>query len=91
MTAKRAAGRVKTVQLTRQGVRNLDGPRMDGMGHNGNRSVTCPHHRDPAFPVERRDLIVEVPDAFGALEMKTVNAYYCTGCGDKRWDDSEGS
>lgn len=75
------------MQLTRQGVRNLNGPLMNGHGHNGNASVTCPHHRDPSFPVERRDLIVSAEHGY----TKTVNAYYCTGCGDKRWDDSEGS
>lgn len=32
---------------TRQGVRDLNGPRMNGTGYNGHKSATCAHHRAP--------------------------------------------
>ncbi len=39
--------RISLVKLTRQGVRDLNGPAANGAGYNGHRSTSCPHHRDP--------------------------------------------
>ncbi len=38
---------VRAVNLTRQGVRDLNGPNANGTGYNGRRDATCMHKRDP--------------------------------------------
>lgn len=38
---------VRFVNLTRQGVRDLNGPHGNGTGYNGRRDATCMHKRDP--------------------------------------------
>lgn len=78
------------MRLTSQGVRDLNGPHLNGSGYNGRRSASCPHYRSPDVPVERREEVVEVRDPdTGYRDVRTVNAFYCTNCGERRWDETE--
>ncbi len=72
------------VAATRQGVRNLNGPNMDGTKHNG-RSASCAHFRAP-------DLIPTVVRSntelhSASLTLEIVYSTYCTGCGVKLFDN----
>ena len=72
------------VELTRQGVRNLNGPKMDGR-YNGRRHANCPHHKSPDYPTFRTDTVREVEVEEGYKKLKKVSVYYCSGCGEERW------
>lgn len=66
-------------EVTRQGVRNLNGPRMNGRGHNGHRS-TCSHANALPFDEIR---MVEIEDTFGNVidkRAKTVRVQRCAFC-----------
>lgn len=74
--------------VTRQGVRNLNGPRMNGSGYNGRRGVTCPHYRDPHFPTQRcREVIAH--DEGGVQVIGETSVYRCTACGEVRFTGDE--
>lgn len=79
--------------LTRQGVRDLNGPDMNGRGHNGHRAVTCPHYKNPHYPttrVKRRlgeDERGLCDDEFA--DAVTIDVYVCTGCGEERFTGAE--
>jgi hypothetical protein len=57
--------------LTKHGVRNLNGPHMNGTGHNG-KSPSCPHWKAPDLPVYR-------------AEGPRGTECRCTMCGESRW------
>jgi hypothetical protein len=67
--------------LTRQGVRNLDGPHMDGTGHNA-RIASCPHYRAPdmipAYTLSSTKLVA-------GLAVTTFDAY-CSGCDERLYN-----
>ena len=73
--------------LTRHGVRNLNGPKLDGRNHNG-RAISCAHYKTPdmpTYPVERV-MSVEVE---GRKVTKMVRAHHCSSCGELRFTDAE--
>lgn len=61
---------------TRQGVRDLNGPKLDGRGVNGHRAVTCPHFVDPSHPTTR-------------TTRGGNDVYVCNGCGEVRYTEAE--
>ena len=71
-------------RLTGQGVRDLNGPAMDGR-YNGRRHSNCAHHRNPHYPVYREDALRMVEDVEGGTREKKVSVYKCTSCGEERW------
>lgn len=70
--------------VTRQGVRNLNGPKLDGRNHNG-RSISCEHYRNPETPTlpEMRIVNVDTP------EQKLVRVHLCAYCRELRFTDEE--
>jgi hypothetical protein len=70
-------------QLTRQGVRNLNGPKLDGR-YNGRRTDICPHKRSPDYPVTRSEGVRPV-ELDGIETLKKVSIYLCSACGEERW------
>lgn len=69
---------MKIVKYTRQGVRDLNGPRMNGTGYNGHRSTTCPHHRDPQSVPQYTRSTMSVDDKGFPV---TLYATCCSLCG----------
>lgn len=68
-------------QLTKHGVRDLNGPHLNGRAHNG-RAKSCPHFRVLDYPTERVEELREVDGV-----TKSVGVHRCTGCGKDRWTD----
>lgn len=80
---------IRTVEITKQGVRNLNGPRADGSGHNGKRA-SCPHFRAPGIvPTYKAPELVTRPNAAGDERVVSVMASYCSGCGMRLYDSGE--
>jgi hypothetical protein len=71
---------MRRVKLTRQGVRDLNGPRFDGTGYNGHKSASCAHHKAPDI-TPRHTLIKTVTDARGF--PKDIRYDCCSICGDQ--------
>lgn len=70
----------RTETVTKQGVRNLNGPRMNGTGYNGRVSTTCMHHKAPDI-APRHTLIETVADENGLPRDVRYDA--CSICGEK--------
>ena len=77
------------MQLTRQGVRNLNGPKLDGHNHNGRRDVTCPHYRNPHHPTVRERRIKYLDNQYGETVEQLTDVYLCTACGEERFTGEE--
>lgn len=75
--------------LTKQGVRDLNGPGMNGRGHNGHSGISCPHYKNPHHPTVRERRLKNIPDAFGVVSEQLVSVYLCTGCGEERFNGEE--
>lgn len=83
---------MRPVRLTKQGVRDLNGPAMDGRYNGRNSSTKCLHHTNPDYPVERREEMLTVKDlSAGFCDVRRVSVFYCAGCGARRWDELEDS
>lgn len=79
--------------LTRHGVRNLNGPQMDGRKHNGRRA-SCAHYKSPdlpTYPLESLQLIKRTdPDTgLSHTQEKLVRGHYCSMCDELRFTDAE--
>ncbi len=72
---------IRFVKLTRQGVRDLNGPRLNGTGYNGRRDTTCMHHKAP--DIAPRHTLVET--GVSADSGLPVDMRYdcCSICGEK--------
>lgn len=68
------------MQVTKQGVRDLNGPRMNGTGYNGNKSASCTHHRapdlTPTHTIEKHVKDDSTPSGFAMKAFK-----HCLLCG----------
>lgn len=73
-------------KTTRQGVPDLNGPRLNGSGYNGHRSVNCVHHKNPQMVGTH---VVEIAAVDGAGYPVTKKATHCSTCGDKLYDLDE--
>ena len=65
----------------RQGVRDLNGPRLNGTGYNGHKSATCAHHRAPDLTpthIERRTELVTKAEST-AVKIRWFTC--CSACG----------
>lgn len=69
-------------QLTKHGVRDLNGPQLNGRNYNGRQSTSCPHYRALDYPTYR---VEELRQVDGVLKNIGVNK--CSGCGQDRWTD----
>lgn len=65
-------------RLTRQGVPDMNGPKCNGTGYNGSRTVTCQHWRDPQSVATH---IVETTVLGIDGTPETVEAVHCSACG----------
>lgn len=67
------------MQTTKQGVRDLNGPRLNGTGYNGHKSATCAHHKAPdVVPTH----VVEVFELVAGKALpETVRYTHCSHCG----------
>ncbi len=70
-------------ELTRHGVRNLNGPLMNGTKHNG--KVRCPHLRAPDLIPTFMQPTTEVVDGV----VTTKYSSFCTRCGVKVFDNGD--
>jgi hypothetical protein len=70
--------------LTKQGVRDLNGPRMNGAGYNGHKSSTCPHHRAPDTTPTH---IIERMVSDDGLAVRTGRFTCCSVCGDEIYEN----
>lgn len=71
------------MQLTKQGVRNLNGPAMNGTGYNG-RKEGHKHNAASPFITEFEERLVVVETAFGPHEdIKRVKVRYCAFCNEE--------
>lgn len=75
------------MNLTRQGVRNLNGPAMNGRGHNG-KKPSCPHFRNPHLPT-RRERKVGYETRDGQTVEVARDVYVCAYCGEERFTKAE--
>lgn len=75
----------KGTKLTRQGVRDLNGPLGNGRGHNG-RLSSCPHYRSPDMPVYRVETLRTTGHGTDGRTVK-VMAYHCLHCDAHRYDE----
>lgn len=66
------------MNLTKQGVLDLNGPHANGTGYNGHKSASCPHHRAPDLVPTHR-ATKPVIDAYGFPTTK--NMVCCSNCG----------
>lgn len=83
------------MQMTRHGVRDLNGPKMDGR-YNG-RQIKCDCHRDPRVPTYSVEELRPVP--FMATDhegnettmnkRELVRVYYCQICNVERFSDGD--
>lgn len=73
---------------TKQGVRDLNGPSLNGKGHNGNRAAGCPHNRDPGYPTTPRQQMRSHKRSGLPPIIALTTVYYCDGCGEERWFDA---
>jgi len=64
--------------MTKQNVRDLNGPRMTGDGYNGHKSASCVHHRAPDLVPTHVKAIPDV-DAHGF--PITAHMVCCSNCG----------
>lgn len=62
------------IKLTKHGVRDLNGPRMDGHGHNG-KEPSCVHFKAP-------------DTATYSERTHRGKEYRCSLCGEVRWIES---
>lgn len=74
----------KSIESTRQGVRNLNGPLLNGTKYNG-RKVSCPHWRAPDLIPTFMQPTTELVDGIATTKYST----FCTGCGVKLFDNGE--
>lgn len=73
---------MQTQKATKQGVRDLNGPRMDGSGYNGHKSATCAHHRAPdATPTHVVEKMVALVDNGLSVLYRTARITCCSVCG----------
>jgi hypothetical protein len=63
---------------TRQGVNDLNGPKMNGTGYNGSRSTTCQHWRDPQSVATH--VVETMVVGIDGLPM-CATATHCSACG----------
>ena len=64
---------------TRQGVKDLNGPLLNGRGYNGHKSATCAHHRAQAItPKHVIEKTVPIASAPG-LDLQRITC--CSLCG----------
>lgn len=68
------------LKLTKQGVRDLNGPRMNGASYNGHKSATCVHHKTPDL-TPKHTLIETVADELGMPADKRYDC--CSLCGER--------
>lgn len=73
--------------LTRHGVRNLNGPNMDGRNHNG-RPASCLHYKNPELPTYPQERVIAVV-ANGGPTSRLVRVHHCSLCGEARFTDEE--
>ena len=73
---------------TRQGVRNLNGPRMDGRNHNGRASASCAHYKSPDMPTYPQERVMPVTTEYGTVE-RVVRCHHCSICGELRFTELE--
>jgi hypothetical protein len=67
---------------TRQGVPDLNGPRLNGTGYNGHKSATCAHHKAPdATPTHITERLVATVDNGIAVLYQTKRFTCCSACG----------
>lgn len=86
-----------TPLITKQGVRNLNGPRMDGHDHNGRKSVSCAHYSNPHLPtyVQEKVMLVTrlVRDDLGNERPDTreriVRCHHCSLCSEMRYTSED--
>lgn len=72
--------RATAARATKQGVPDLNGPRMNGSGYNGNKSASCAHHRAPDLTPTHKTSRVVSDD--GSIErMRTAYFTCCSLCG----------
>lgn len=68
------------MQQTKQGVRDLNGPRLTGAGYNGNKSASCSHHKapdiTPTHTIERH-----VKDDKALSGFRVASFTHCLQCG----------
>lgn len=74
--------------LTKQGVKDLNGPAMRGSGYNGSKTATCPHHRAPdTVPTHETSRIVRVEAKDGVPEdYKRAFFVCCSNCGSELYE-----
>jgi hypothetical protein len=71
------------MQLTKQGVRDLNGPQMNGRSYNG-RKDGHKHNPDSPYRTEFEERIVMEPVAYGCIEtIKRVKVRYCAFCNEE--------
>lgn len=78
--------------FTRHGVRDLNGPNMDGK-YNGRRFKNCGHHRNPSMATyvdERVMPVVELIEGTEVTTDKKVRCHVCITCGEVRFTDADG-
>ena len=74
------------MSFNHQGVRDLNGPQLNGRNYNGRRGASCPHFRVKDFPTYRVEELREVPTDYGNV-TKMVGVSKCTNCDQERWTD----
>lgn len=67
-------------RTTKQGVRDLNGPRMNGSGYNGHKSATCVHHKTPDL-TPKHTLVETIADEHGL--PKDMRYECCSLCGER--------
>lgn len=70
-------------KTTKQGVPDLNGPRMNGSGYNGRRSASCAHHKAPDITPTTR--IERMITRDGAIQL--VSFVHCLECGAELYEN----